>query len=114
MKRLLIAMLFMPGALCAQSPFDGTWVINSDSAQLSEKPEVYVLSEDTFCCFLTDSKLKADGNDHKVVALAYADTESVRIVDAHTVEVIAKKAGKTMFTETFAVSSDGNTLTERR
>jgi hypothetical protein len=112
MKRLIIAMLFMPGALFAQSPFDGTWVINSDSVQLSEKPQVYVLSDDTFCCFLTDSKVKADGNDHKVVALAYADTESVRVVDAHTVKVIAKKTGKTMFTETYVVSSDGNTLTE--
>jgi hypothetical protein len=112
MKRLLIAMLFMPGALCAQSPFDGTWVIDSDSVQLPEKPLVYLLSDDTFCCFLTDSKVKADGNDHKVVALAYADTESVRVVDAHTVEVIAKKAGETMFTEAYVVSSDGNTLTE--
>jgi hypothetical protein len=112
MKRLLIAMLTMPGALCAQSPFDGTWVIDSDSAQLSEKPEVYVLSEGTFCCFLTISKVKADGQDHKVVPLAHADTESVRVVDAHTVEVIAKKNDKVMYTETYAVSADANTLTD--
>src|SRR6266404_2679764 len=112
MKRLLIAMLFMPGASFAQSPFDGTRVINSDSVQLPEKPDVYVLSEGTFCCFLSVSKVKADGLDHKFVESAYADTESVRVVDAHTVKVIAKKAGKTMFTETYVVSSDGNTLTE--
>jgi hypothetical protein len=111
MKRLLIAMLFMPGAMCAQSPFDGTWVINSDSAQLPEKPEVYVLAEGTFCCFLTVSKVEADGHDHQVVASAYADTESVRVVDARTVEVIAKKDKKVMYTETYAVSADANTLT---
>jgi hypothetical protein len=75
MKRLLIAMLFMLGALFAQSPFDGTWVINSDPVQLPEKPEVYVLSEGTFCCFLSVSKVKADGLDHKVVESAYTDTE---------------------------------------
>ena len=75
MKRLLIAMLIMPGALCAQSPFDGTWVINSDSAQLSEKPEVYVLSDGIFCCFLTVSKVKADGQDHKVVPSACGHRE---------------------------------------
>ncbi len=111
MKRLLIAMLIMPGALCAQSPFDGTWVINSDSAQLSEKPEVYVLSDGIFCCFLTVSKVKADGQDHKVVPSAYADAESGRIVGAHTVEVIAKKNDKVMYTETYAVSADANILT---
>ena len=100
MKGLVIAMLYVPGALCAQSPFDGTWVINSDSAQLPEKPEVYVLSEGTLCCFLTVSKVQSDGHDHKVVASAYADTESVRVVDAHTVEAIAKKDGRVMYTET--------------
>jgi hypothetical protein len=112
MKRLLIAMLFMPGALCAQSPFDGTWVINSDSAQLSEKPEVYVLSEGTFCCFSSVSKVKADGHDHKVAASAYADTASVRVVDAHTVEVVTKKDDRVMYTEIYAVSADANTLTK--
>jgi len=102
----------VPGALCAQSPFDGTWVINSDSVQLPEKPEVYVLSEGTFCCFASVSKVKADGHDHKVAASAYADTESVRVVDAHTVEVIAKKDEKVVFTETYVVSADVNTLTK--
>ena len=112
MKSLLIAMLFMAGGLCAQSPFDGTWVINSDSVQLSEKPEVYVLSEGTFCCLPSVSKVKADGHDHKVAASAYADSESVRVVDAHTVEVITKKDGRIMYTETYAVSADANTLTK--
>jgi len=112
MKRLLIAMLVMPGTLCAQSPFDGTWVINSGWMQPSEKPEVYVLSEGIFCCFLTVSKVKADGEDHRVVPSAYADTESVRVVDASTVEVVAKKNNKIMYTETYAVSADANTLTD--
>jgi hypothetical protein len=112
MKRLLIATLLMPGALFAQSPFDGTWIINSGSMQPSDKPEVYLLSEGIFCCFLTLSKVKADGEDHKVVSSAYADTESVRVVDASTVEVVAKKNNKIMYTETYAVSADANTLTD--
>jgi hypothetical protein len=33
-------------------------------------------------------------------------------VDDHTVEIISKKAGKTMFTEVDTVSSDGATLTQ--
>lgn len=42
---------------------------------------------------------------------AYWDTLNVQVVDAHTVEIIAKKAGKTMLTEVDAISPDGNTLT---
>src|SRR5215469_5504104 len=37
---------------------------------------------------------------------------SVRIVDDRTVEIILKKAGKTMFTELDAVSADSKTLTQ--
>ena len=40
---------------------------------------------------------------------AYWDTLNVQVVDAHTVEIIAKKAGKTMLTEVDAISPDGNT-----
>ena len=47
-KRLLILLLFSPSPLFAQSPFDGTWIINSDTAQLPEKPQVYVLAEGVF------------------------------------------------------------------
>jgi hypothetical protein len=36
---------------------------------------------------------------------------SARIVDAYTVEIIAKKGGKTMYTEIDTVSPDGSTLT---
>jgi len=37
--------------------------------------------------------------DQKVAETAYWDTLNVQMVDAHTVEIIAKKAGKTMLTE---------------
>jgi hypothetical protein len=58
------------------------------------------------------TEIKADGNDQKVPETGYWDTISVRIVDDHTVEIISKKAGKTMFTEVDTVSSDGATLTK--
>jgi hypothetical protein len=112
MKRLpLVVLLFVPKVLFAQSPFDGTWVINSNSVQPSKKPEVFLLAKGTFCCVLTASKVKADGRDHRVAESAYVDTESVRIVDAHTVEVVVKKAGKMMFMNTYTASPDGDTLT---
>src|SRR6202047_1686991 len=50
--------------------------------------------------------------DQKVAETAYWDTLNVQMVDAHTVEIIAKKAGKTMLTEVDAISLDGSTLTQ--
>jgi hypothetical protein len=42
----------------------------------------------------------------------YWDTLNVQAVDAHTVLLIGKKAGRTMFTEVDSVSQDGKTLTQ--
>ena len=108
---LLLFFLF-PSASCSQSPFDGTWVIDtSKNINLAnEKPVVFLLSDGVFRS--GDRTLKADGKDYSVPATGYWDTVSVRIVDGHTVEVTSKKAGKPMFAETDTVSADGNTLTQ--
>jgi hypothetical protein len=114
MKRLLIAMLFMAGRMCAQSPFDGTWMIDSDSMTVAEKPSVYLVAKGMIrgvgCA--GNVEIKADGDDQKIPEGSYWDTASARIVDGSTVEVACKKAGKTMYTETDTVSPDGNMLTQ--
>src|SRR5271166_198672 len=108
---LLLVLLF-PGTCRAQSPFDGTWVIDTDKNRdfAAEKPVTFSLADGIF----RDGNrvLKADGNDQKVSVTGYWDTVSVRIVDKHTVEVTSKKAGKPMYTETDSVSPDGKTLTQ--
>ena len=108
---LLIVALF-PSTSRSQSPFDGTWVIDTSKIEnlANEKPSVFLVSDGVFRS--TDRVLKADGKDYKVPATVYWDTVSVHIVDGHTVEVTSKKAGKPMFTETDTVSADGNTLTQ--
>ena len=108
---LLLLSLF-PSASRSQSPFDGTWVIDTskDANLANEKPAVFVVSDGVFRS--GDRVLKADGKDQKVPATGYWDTVSVRIVDDHTVEVTSKKGGKPMFTETDSVSADGATLTQ--
>lgn len=108
---LLLTVLF-PSASRSQSPFDGTWVIDTDKNRnfAAEKPIALSLADGIFRD--GNSVLKADGKDEKVPATGYWDTVSVRIVDDHTVEVTSKKAGKPMFTETDAVSPDGDTLTQ--
>lgn len=114
MKRLLTAMLFMAGRLCAQSPFDGTWMIDSDSMTVPEKPAVYLISKGMIrgvgCA--GNVEIKADGDDQKIPTGSYWDMASARVVDGSTVEIICKKAGKPMYTETDTVSPDGNMLTQ--
>jgi len=113
-KRLLILVILSTSPLFAQSPFDGTWTINSDTAQLPEKPQVYLLAEGVFRCStcMPEVEIEANGQDRKVAGSNYFDTESVRIVDAHTVEFVSKKEGKTMFTEIDTISADGTSLTQ--
>jgi hypothetical protein len=114
MKRLLVLLLLSPGALHAQSPFDGTWIINTDAAQLPQKPIVYLLAKGMFRCSacFANTRIKADGHDQEVTDSSYWNTVSVRTVDSYTVELIAKKAGETMFTEIDTISPDGGTLTQ--
>jgi hypothetical protein len=57
--------------------------------------------------------IKADGQDQKVAGSNYFNTRSVKVVDDHTVEFTDKKDGKTIYTETDTVSSDGNTLSQK-
>jgi hypothetical protein len=111
MKRLILLLLLSPATSFSQSPFDGTWLF---TAQLPTEPAVYLLAKGMFRCSgcLPNMEVEADGNDHKVPEAPYWDTVNLQIVDAHTVVFIAKKAGKTMFTEVDAVSADGAALTQ--
>lgn len=110
MKFLVALLLLSPVVALAQSPFDGTWVIDSSSAQFPQKPAVFLLSNGEF--HLDGEEIKADGNDHRISPTGYGNTKSVRILNDRAVELITKKAGKPMFTEVATVSPDGKTLTE--
>lgn len=111
MKTLIILLVLSPAYSFSQSPFDGTWLF---TAPLPQEPAIYLLAKGMFRCSgcLANIEIEADGDDHHVAETAYWDTVNVQIVDAHTMVFIAKKAGKTMFTEVGAVSPDGGTLTQ--
>ena len=108
---LLLALCLFSSNARSQSPFDGTWVIDTgkNGNLASEKPMVLSVAGGVFR--EGDRQLKADGSDQKVPATGYWDTVSVRVVDDRTVEITSKKAGKATYTETDTVSADGNTLT---
>jgi len=110
MKSLLILVLVAPVAVFAQSPFDGTWVLESTVPQnLIE----YSLTQGVFrSSEWGNVEVKADGIDHKIGEYDYWDTLNVQQLDSHAVEIIAKKAGKTMFMEFVSVPADGSILTQ--
>ncbi len=111
MKSLIVLLLLSPPALWGQSGFDGTWLFEP---QISPEPSVYVLAGGVFRCTgcMANLEVDADGSDHKVAQTAYWDTVNLQILDAHTVVFMAKKAGKTMFTEVDVVSPDGKKMTQ--
>jgi hypothetical protein len=115
MKKLLGLLLLAPGMLAAQSSFDGTWLGKTDTAKFPQKPEQYVLDKSMYRCSTCVPKIdiKADGQDQRVAGSNYFNTRSVKVVDDHTVEFTDKKDGKTIYTETDTVSSDGNTLSQK-
>ena len=111
MKTLLILLLAAPSIAFGQSPFDGTWVLDPPVPQ---KPIEYSLAGGVFHCSecIANVEVKADGIDHKITENDYWDTLNVRSLDARSVEIMAKKAGKTMYMEFATVSPDGATLTQ--
>jgi len=110
---LMLAVLGFSGTLWAQSPFDGTWKINLDTAQFPEKPQVIVLQNGTFQCSTCDPKIsvKANGTDQPVQGSKEIDTLAVKIVDDKTVESTSKKGGKVVESVRTVVSADGKTVT---
>jgi hypothetical protein len=110
MKKLLLALAFLPVTLFAQSAFDGTWKSNLQSTNYQGK-DTFSLQNGVYRCTSCIPKIevKADGQDHKVSS-PYYDTMSVRVVDDHTIESITKKAGKETGKTKETVSADGKML----
>lgn len=114
-RRLLLlfaAAFLMPGLAIAQSPFDGTWKGDVNSAKFPEKPDEYLLKDGTYHCktCAPPVMVKADGADQKVTGHPYFDMMSVKVVDEKTIEETYKKNGKAVATTKTWVSGDGNTL----
>jgi hypothetical protein len=114
MKKIFLATaLLLSTAALAAGPFDGTWKTQLDSVQFPTKPDVYALKDGVYTCSscVPPFSVKADGSDQKVSGHPYYDTVAVQVVDAHTVQVTGKLAGKPTFANTSTVSADGATLT---
>jgi hypothetical protein len=103
----------LPAQALADSAFDGTWKGDVSSAQMPKKPDVFVLKGGMYSCQTCAPAytIKADGTDQAVTGHPYFNTEAVKVVDDHTVQIMDKKDGKTVTTSTVTASADGKTAT---
>jgi hypothetical protein len=120
MKRLLLTTfslallgLLAPSSARAQSGFDGTWKINLNKAQMSEKPDVLLLQNGTYQCStcVPSIAVKADGQDYAVSGHPYFNTVAVEVVDPNTIRETDKKDGRVVGTSLTKVAPDGQTAT---
>jgi hypothetical protein len=113
MLKLLFVLFLLGEISVGQSPFDGTW-LNKGVAQPPLGTASYSFTNETLrcSCAIGNIEIKLDGYDHKAPETAYWDTLNAQAVDAHTVVLIAKKAGRPTFTEIDSVSTDATTLTQ--
>jgi len=104
--------LLMPALATGQSPFEGTWKFELNTAQFPKKPDVYLVQDGMYHCktCVPAIDVKADGQDQKISGHPYYDTVSIKVVDDRTIQETDKKNGKTVATSKTWVSADGNTL----
>lgn len=95
--------------------FDGTWMTKLDTAQFPTKSANYTLDKGIYECLTCVPKVvvKADGSDQKVTGHPDYDTVAARVASADSVEIVNKKYGRIVYTETDKVSWDGNMLTQK-
>src|SRR6202451_705929 len=115
MKKLfciaLLAALLSPSQAAAQSPFDGTWKIDLNTAQLPAKPGSYLLQAGVYHCrtCIRPIDVRADGLDHRVSGDSCYDTVSIRVLDDRTVQETDKNRGEIDHTEKMTGAADGQT-----
>ncbi len=95
----------------AANAINGTWKADVNTVQFNSKPDEFLVQNGSFSCksCTPPYSVPADGAFHPV-SLPYADSDSVKVVDDHTVTETVKKAGREVGSSTYSVSADGKTL----
>lgn len=96
----------------ATSPFDGKWTVRVDTIA-SSKNYQFTLSNGVYECqsCTPQDKVAADGLDHYVAGHHDYDSVSAVASDAHTVTLVYKLRGETIWQEVDKVSADGKSIT---
>lgn len=90
----------------------GRWKMDVNSVRFDARPDEYLLRDGVFTCrsCTPPYSVPADGAYHSV-KMPYFDSDSIRIVNAHTVVETTKKGSRPVRISTMTVSGDGNTST---
>ena len=118
MRKLLFAVVALEAtSVFAQSPFNGTWRANNASLEYHGSNK-YSLQNGIWRCDTCVPRIaiKADGHEYRVnsslyYGAPYADIESVREVNDHSIEITDKVHGKVVGINKLSASDDGKTLT---
>jgi hypothetical protein len=110
---ILLVSTFAAAPAFAQAGFSGTWKADLHSVQAPQKPDAFMIKNGVYTCrsCVPAVTIKADGAFHRVTGHPYYDEQSVKVVDARTVEFATRLKGKTVGHGTDTVSADGRTLT---
>ncbi len=122
-----LALCFAAVAVCFASPQMGTWKLNEAKSKLAPgMPKnitvVYEAAGDNVKCTVDGIDPagkpshnvwtgKFDGKDYALVGDPAADTRAYKTVDANTLELTNKKAGKVTVTGRIVMSADGKSRT---
>jgi hypothetical protein len=115
MKSYLLALLLIATSVRADSPFDGTWIWDTDSTQLSTRPDVYLLDTGVYRCesCIPALRVPADAREHSVAGQPNYDAVTVTTLDAAVVKVVMTQSHKLVSVHTLTVAQDGQQLTHQ-
>lgn len=123
-KTALTVAVLLIGTMCfAQNPSLGTWKLNEAKSKMvagfpKNTTVVYAADGDSIKCTIdgVDAQGKPthsvwtgkfDGKDYPVTGDPTSDTRALKQVDAHTLEMTSKKAGKVSLTGKLVIAADG-------
>ena len=117
MRKLLFAVILLgPVSVSGQRAFNGTWRANNQSMEYQGSNQ-YWLQNGMWRCNTCVPKIaiKADGGEYRInsslyYGAPYAETESVREVNDHSIEITDKLGGKIVATNKLTTADDGKTL----
>jgi|SRR5579862_1101760 len=109
----MLCAVVAPAIALADSPIDGTWKADVNTAQMPKKPDIFVLKDGMYSCktCVPPYTIKADGTDQTVKGNPYLDTVAIKVIDPNTIQETDKKNGKTVTTTKVTVAPDGKTAT---
>ena len=95
---------------------DGTWVADLTTLKFEQAPDEFALKDGVYSCATCIppiTNFAADGAFHPIADRATYDSLSVSQVDDQTVKFVRRKADKEAGNNSWTVSADGKTLTNK-